>query len=234
MLALVLGGCSSTVVGRDNLVNRGPVIVSKSNPYLASNMLLKKETELSPTLKGFLKIKGTPEALEVEKEILEPYYMYLYYPSQKEKYVVEEINGDWVIRGPEVLAKGVLSNMPLELRAAKKEEPVPEAEIEESADIEIETPSKPVAPSPAKKEVLAIADGVEGDIIHLVKYKGETLRLISGWYTGNADNASRIARINGFKDANALILDQKIRIPRYLVTKDTPLMKEDVDFYLKR
>lgn len=237
---ILLSGCASlqsSAVGRDNLVNRGPVVVSATNPYLASNMLLAKETELSPTLRGFLKIKGKPEILAIQKEIFQPYFIYFYYPSQKERYVLEEINGDWVIRGPEVLASDSLrtlanmpvANMPVNLNQLAKKSEVEEGDFSENPAEE--TPSPEIPPT-AKREL--VADDVDGDILHLVKYQGETLRLIAGWYTGQPDNAARIARINGFKNANALILDQKIRIPRYLVTKDTKLTKDDVDFYLKR
>jgi len=212
-------------------------------------MLLAKEIEFNPTLKGFLKIKGKPDALEVEKTVFAPYFMYFYYPSQKERYVLEERNGDWVIRGPEVMDKDALQSlgkMPLVLSPATKlenlkseiikvEEVQKEFQFEEIPETLAELPiinSEPTSVN--KKDILANPDEVDGDILHLVKYKGETLRLIAGWYTGQPDNASRIARINGFKDANALILDQKIRIPRYLVTKDIPLKKDDVEFYLKR
>ena len=237
----LLSGCmplQSGVLGRDNLANRGPVVVSKSNPYIASNMLLSKEIELNPTLKGFLKIKGNPEALEVTKSYFSPYLMYFYYPSQKEQYILEESSGDWVIRGPEILAAdsiSSLSNMPLDAISKTKPEVEPKSiDLEDISAPSTEQPLVSEAPPTTKKETTAIADDVDGDILHLVKYKGETLRLIAGWYTGQPDNAARIARINGFKDANAIILDQKIRIPRYLVTKDTPLKKDDVEFYLKR
>lgn len=234
---LCLSGCASlqsSAIGRDNLANRGPVVVSTSNPYLASNMLLAKETELNPTLRGFLKIKGKPEILEVEKELFKPYFIYFYYPSQKERYVLEESNGDWVIRGPEVLASDnlkSLTNIPVDLIPTSNKTPAEEVELSENVTEETQTSEMPPA---TKKEIVPALDDVDGDILHLVKYQGETLRLIAGWYTGNPDNAGRIARINGFKNANALILDQKIRIPRYLVTKDTKLTKDDVEFYLKR
>lgn len=62
-----------------------------------------------------------------------------------------------------------------------------------------------------------------GDIQHLVTYSGETLRLISEWYTGEANNTDRLARINDLPDPNLLGIGQQIRIPRYLLKQTAPL-----------
>lgn len=66
------------------------------------------------------------------------------------------------------------------------------------------------------------------DVLHEVKYKGETLRIVSVWYTGDRANANRIARINGLKNADSLYIGQKIRIPRYLLINSEPLSEADL------
>jgi hypothetical protein len=233
-----LSACASFQPGlmtRDNLLNRGPVIVSRTNPYIASNILMAREVKLSPTLKGFLKIRGTPEAIEIRKNFFQPYVMFFYYSSQREQYVLEEVNDDWVIRGPEQIrgdsSQALASLAPEKITTTEK----PAEPLEKEVDLEdlMLPDSKPIDP-PKKISNSDDIEQVDGDILHTVKYKGETLRLIAEWYTGKSENAPRIARINGFKDANSLILDQKIRIPRYLATNDSPLSKERVESYSKK
>jgi len=251
--AVLFSGCSALQTQeinlRDNLANRGPVSLSKSNPYIASNILLSKEVESNSTLKGFLKVRGNPDAVEVKKVLLRPYLMYFFYVANKEVYILEEANRDWIIRGPQSIPEPVLEV--LEVLVPKKEsDPQGETstgiELESSAIVierqseipdegaEIVKPMKsealpaPQTNTPAKE---VATDTVEADIIHKVKFGGETLRLISEWYTGKAETAGRIARINGMGDANVLVLDQTIRIPRYLVTNATPLTKDRVEKY---
>lgn len=72
------------------------------------------------------------------------------------------------------------------------------------------------------------------DVEHTVRYSGETLRLISKWYTGTAENADRIARINKLKNPNRLRLKQVIRIPEYLLVRLEPFPKSEVYRYLGR
>ncbi|MCB0311575.1 MAG: hypothetical protein KDD42_10080 [Bdellovibrionales bacterium] len=100
----ILGCATSTrfnhaLIGR--LSNRGPIALSSSNPYLAANLLLAKEIERSPELKGFISYRGAPQALEIRSEALAPLNMYLYYPEQRERYLLEEADESWFIAMPE-------------------------------------------------------------------------------------------------------------------------------------
>ncbi len=246
---LSLSGCApmhTAAPFRDNLANRGPVALSASNPYIASNILLSKEVESSSTLRGFLKVRGNPEAVEIKKVLLRPYMMYFFYPRSREVYILEESNSEWIIRGPQTIPGDVLSVIEQVVPADLATSAVPEPEKTASSEVELgsssvssERPSEipeqtdlmpaKTAPShfPGKKGV----EKVEGDIIHTVQFRGETLRLIAEWYGGAADVAPRIARINGLKDANNLTIGQDIRIPRYLAKNSRRLPKSAVEKY---
>ena len=248
-------GLNGTGSVRDNLANRGPVALSKGNPYIASNILLAKEVDISPTLKGFLKVRGYPEAIEVKKVILRPYVLYFFYPRQGELYILEDSSTDWVIRGPHKIPDSIaqsLRGIPTsetqigEASTDNLELGTPSAELDLEAQpstgdevvstlkpVKTEDLSPAVSPSASTAATAIPGEKVDGDILHVVRYKGETLRLIAEWYTGTADTAPRIARINGFTDANTLTMGQKIRIPRYLASNDLPLTYENVNTYLQ-
>ena len=58
---------------------------------------------------------------------------------------------------------------------------------------------------------------------HTISYKGETLALISQWYTGTTTNWPRILQANPDISPTALRLGQEILIPSDLVIKEDPL-----------
>ncbi|RIK99980.1 MAG: hypothetical protein DCC75_14165 [Proteobacteria bacterium] len=60
-------------------------------------------------------------------------------------------------------------------------------------------------------------------LTHIVKFQGETLAVISKWYTGDSQNWQRIQAANPGLDVRRMRMGQVIRIPRILVIKETPL-----------
>ena len=95
----------------DRLRNRGPVALSSNNPYLAANLLVSREMETSPELQGFVEHRGAPAALEVEKSLLGPLIAYFYYPENREEYVLEKIEGTWIIRGPTLIERSTFKEV---------------------------------------------------------------------------------------------------------------------------
>ncbi|RMD86925.1 MAG: hypothetical protein D6808_02375 [Candidatus Dadabacteria bacterium] len=69
----------------------------------------------------------------------------------------------------------------------------------------------------------------KGDIVHYVTYNGETLIMISRWYTHDWRNVGKLARINKLKHPNLLEIGDMIIIPSYLVKSTVRLTKEAVD-----
>ncbi|MBX7138763.1 MAG: hypothetical protein K1X83_12345 [Oligoflexia bacterium] len=74
--------------------------LSADNPYLAGNLLVSKEMERSPELKGFVQHRGAPTAVEVRKDAFGPLLMNFFYPETRQYYNLEEIEGGWIINGP--------------------------------------------------------------------------------------------------------------------------------------
>ena len=60
---------------------------------------------------------------------------------------------------------------------------------------------------------------------HTVKYPGETLGVISKWYTGTAANWRAILAFNPAMKATRIRLGDIVRIPRSLVIRDSPMPK---------
>jgi hypothetical protein len=97
-----------------------------------------------------------------------------------------------------------------------------------------------VAPAPAPHEappppkVKAEPKPRETHIAHTVKWSGETLSIISLWYTGNQGNWKAIAQTNANLDPNRIYVGNEILIPVALLKTQNSLPKEFVDrFYSK-
>ena len=85
----------------------------------------------------------------------------------------------------------------------------------------------------AKTPALSSLDENSGDMIHSVRYHGETLRMIANWYTGDTSNAERLVRINDIANPNVLHLHQTVRIPRYMLKHTDPMPAGEVARYLQ-
>ena len=78
------------------------------------------------------------------------------------------------------------------------------------------------APRPIEPAQVAV-------IYHQVKFSGETLGLISRWYTGSAENWRQIAAVNPEMRSEKIFLDQIIKIPRAIIRRDDPFTKSDLE-----
>jgi hypothetical protein len=68
----------------------------------------------------------------------------------------------------------------------------------------------------------------------VVKYWGESVSIIAGWYTGDIKNWEALAAANPDINANRIVQGNRIRIPETLMIKHDPMPKEFVDsFYPK-
>lgn len=108
LVAATLSGCSTpSFKVHDGLINRlnnrGPVALSSENPYLAANLLVTREMKNSPEIQGFVRHRGAPSAIEVQKEYFSPLLLQFYYPETREYFSLEDADGTWIIRGPIVM-----------------------------------------------------------------------------------------------------------------------------------
>ena len=62
--------------------------------------------------------------------------------------------------------------------------------------------------------------------IHTVRWPGETLSIISNWYTGKGENWKLLAKANPELDPHRIRMGEKIRIPEKIMERKTPLPKE--------
>lgn len=63
---------------------------------------------------------------------------------------------------------------------------------------------------------------------HIVRFSGETLGIISGWYTGTSKNWERIAAANPGLQPERINIGQQINIPSDILMRDQPLSEEYV------
>lgn len=219
-LVLHLTACVSVLHNHHSLVtrlnNRGIVPLGQDNPYLAGNLLLNKEIERSPDLKGFIEHRGKPNALSVEHQLFGPLILKLFYTSSNQYYVLEELEETtWLIKGPFI--------------PGKKED---------------ESPAANIAPAPVTPKILGVQsdsrlDSIhttaelisyfsqqnaaeaelspKGDLVHYVTSSEETLATLSQWYTLDASNVERVRRINNFPSTQQLSVGDTVVIPSYLV-----------------
>jgi hypothetical protein len=69
--------------------------------------------------------------------------------------------------------------------------------------------------------------------IHRVKWPGETLSIIAGWYTGDIEKWKALADANPDINANRMVKGNEIRIPESLLKTDKPMPKEYVDSFYR-
>jgi hypothetical protein len=66
---------------------------------------------------------------------------------------------------------------------------------------------------------------------HTVKYSGETLSIIAGWYIKDIKSWKALAEANPDIDPKFIFTGNKIRIPEYLMKTHEPMPKEFVDSF---
>jgi len=116
--------------------------------------------------------------------------------------------------------------------AAKAPVPKPEAppsSPRESAPLpeQISLPPAPAPPAegeaPAKKTYFT----------HTVRFGGETVSIIAGWYTGDIENWKALVEANSNIDPKRVLVGNKILIPEDLLKTREPMPQEFVDSFYK-
>ncbi len=113
----------------------------------------------------------------------------------------------------------------------KAREPVPSVQ---KAALSSGAPAPAQHEAPPPSQIKAELKPRETHITHTVKWSGETLSIISLWYTGNLGNWKAIAQTNSNLDPNRIYVGNEILIPVGLLKTQNSLPKEFVDrFYSK-
>jgi hypothetical protein len=116
--ALLFGALSLTAMSCANrnpefapLHDQGIIPVSRTNPYVGSNLYLAHEMEQSTYLYNFLKEKGVPQAIKIDGSSENSAQLELFYAGRAEVYQATPIRNDtpgsteWVVRGPYTMDK---------------------------------------------------------------------------------------------------------------------------------
>lgn len=64
--------------------------------------------------------------------------------------------------------------------------------------------------------------------VHTVKWQGESVSIISAWYTGTIDNWKELAAANPDINPDRIFVGNKIRVPEHLMTTRSPMPEEFV------
>ena len=70
--------------------------------------------------------------------------------------------------------------------------------------------------------------------VHVVKWQEETLPLISSWYTGNKNNAGRLAKANPNINPDKIVIGDNIYIPDSLLDRMQEMPRKFVRLYSHR
>jgi hypothetical protein len=70
--------------------------------------------------------------------------------------------------------------------------------------------------------------------VHIVKYPGETLRIISKWYTEDENNWEAIAKANPYMDYEKMPAGTRVFIPENLLKTREPLTEEFIAGFIKK
>ncbi len=94
----------------------------------------------------------------------------------------------------------------------------------------LETPAEPPASQKPATIVYAPGDAAhpEGYYIHTVSIPNENITIIARWYTNAQKNWQVLVKCNPDIKPNRIFIGDKIKIPRSLLTKETPLPAEFV------
>lgn len=115
----LLSGCSHRLPPQgalyERLNNRGPVLLSSTNPYLPANRLLSEELDNSPELRDFVSQRGAPSAIQVAQGVFERTELTLIYPAEKEVYPLTKRRSGWTIGAPEPISERSLEQIEEEL-----------------------------------------------------------------------------------------------------------------------
>lgn len=134
----------------------------------------------------------------------------------------------WTISGCVTMEKKEPQPSPVQQQV---ETPPPKPTPPPPPPVEVEKPQ----PSQQQKVETSPPPPPEPDYIeHVVRWQGETLSLISKWYTGKFSNWKAIVEANPGLNPKRMRKGTIIKIPRELVRTQTPMPKSFIDKFYKK
>ena len=99
--------------------------------------------------------------------------------------------------------------------------------LKESKTASFPPSDSPAAPAPKGKKK-------PSDLVHMVKWQGESLSIIAKWYTGDVRNWKTLAEHNPLNDPDRIRIGDRVSIPEALIIMREPLPKGFVDSHMQR
>jgi len=217
----------------DKLCGKGPVLIIPTDETAFSTAFFRQHWGTSATIKHLVTQRGTPEAISLEREFLRPNRLKLYYPAQGQVYLLDQVGGEWLVAGSEPLDRvdlelvatqrermGVAGATPPVVRVGGaemvKEERAPVAAV---SSAEFRGMLRP----PGRAETATLVKGANGAYLHTVSFPREDLSVLADWYTGDSSNAMILAQANKRSTQRALVVGDRITIPRAIMRNAEPL-----------
>ncbi len=226
----------------DRLKGKGPVLLEPNNDTVASTKFFHETWRTSATVKHLVTQRGTPEAISVEREFLQPNRLKLFYPGQGQVYILDLHDGEWLVSGSEPMVTSELEQVagqrakvmsaaaerptrqpggatPINAGPALQTSPADRIPVAHVAPSELRGRLKP--PTAAGMATLVRQDG--RTYLHTVTFPGESFAVLADWYTDGAENAGRLAAVNRRALSDRLRLGDTIAIPSSLMLNPEPL-----------
>lgn len=235
--AITLCGCSlkiqHSVPQFDRVAGKGPLLLIRSDESNAANQFFIDTLGASEALRLLVREHGTPDAISVEREFLQPTKLKLFYSSQSQVYVCVNQDGLWFVVGVELPSDADTES----LGKQRLKQPQTVAQGQEPATVPATIVAAPVAAPlaqaidtsalrgqlkpPAVAQVARLSRTSRG-YIHQVSFPGETLYSLADWFTEDPKNASALAR-SSHRDLTApLRMGDRIVIPEALMRNPEP------------
>lgn len=215
----------------DTLKGRGPVLIEPANQGVASTRFFHDMWVSSSSIKHLVTQRGTPEAISTEREFLKPNRMKLFYPSQGQVYVLDQLDGEWLVSGSEPMVTNEFDQVTRQktnlINPGVQAVPVlhtavptnPQPPVARIDPEEFRGQLKP----PAAAVVARLSRRADDAYIHTVSFPGEDFVVLADWYTDSPRNAERLAITNNRGLHRSLRIGDQIVIPRSLMANPEPL-----------
>jgi hypothetical protein len=236
LLAVIASGCTIRIqpsnAGFDKVAGKGPLVLVSTDETQPSQQFLREHVGESEALRHLIRERGTPEALSGEREFLQPTRLKLFYPAKGQVYVCERYDGEWFVVGAEAISMGDQESLTRQravfVAASEKPKSATPAITERPSENmtvapvvyrgELRGQLKP----PGAAQVAKLSRHGE-TYHHEVTFSGETIALISDWYTESPTNARAIANYNRLSLSEAPRMGSTIAIPQRLMRNPQPL-----------
>ncbi len=237
VVASLLVGCSiqsrECGVLFEKLKGQGPVLIDPSNTTVTSTRFFRDTWQASPSVQHLVTSRGTPDAISVEREFLQPNRLKFFYPTAGQVYILDDHEGDWFVTGSEPLANTDLEllNQQRDVRAkravgdaapvlpALRPAVVEQAPVAKAQSGDFRGRLKP----PSQAGEAGLSKQNDRGFIHTVSFPGEDFALLADWYTENSANAAKLARANKKSPGQVLHPGDQIVIPAALMLNPAPL-----------